>query len=359
MTAAVFALTTAAVVVVPATTMTRGAAAGAVPCPAPRGDVVRSAPGAGKTVALTFDDGPSTFTPQILRILRAYDVRATFFQTGAHVSARPGLAAQVAAEGHLIADHTYDHRYPREVSGGWTWAYLTDQFTRTNRLIRSVAGQQPCFFRPPGGYQTTGMVRAAASRGMSTVMWSVDTEDWKQPGQTSAAFTARIVARATAGSNQSHPVLLMHDGKASHEPEWQVSANRSNDVKALPAILSYYKSRGYRFVDLLGRSGLPPGPTRLSLTSPNHSVAAGTTTTVVAGHLAAITGGVRGVPVRWYSRRPGAATWKSRGTVWTNRYGNIRVLARPTVQTQYTLRFWGTDHFRRAGTPGSRTVSPY
>jgi peptidoglycan/xylan/chitin deacetylase (PgdA/CDA1 family) len=78
----------------------------------------------------------------------------------------------------------------------------------------------------------------------------VDTKDWRQPDHRTTAATRAIVAAARAGLEQRHPVILMHAGKASHEPEAQVSDYRGNTVAALPAIVHAYREAGYRFVRL-------------------------------------------------------------------------------------------------------------
>ncbi len=222
-------------------------------CPAPRG-TVGWAPGAGKTIALTFDDGPGVSSPQILAVLRTKGVRATFFDTGLHDAQFPAATRQLAADGQLVADHTWDHLYPGQVWGGWSYGYLSDQLARTNAQQASLTGHSSCFFRPPGGFRSPDLAAAVQAHGMSTVLWSVDSKDWQQPGVTTRAATATIVANAEAGTNQAHPILLMHTAKASHEPEWQVSSNRSNTVAALPAVIDFYRARGYQFVDLLGRN---------------------------------------------------------------------------------------------------------
>jgi peptidoglycan/xylan/chitin deacetylase (PgdA/CDA1 family) len=312
-------------------------------CPAGRDTVLRTAPGAGKTVALTFDDGPTKFTPQILRILRRHEVRATFFQPGAQVARRPALARQVADEGHLLANHTYDHRYPSQVAGGWSRTYLRRQLSQTNRTMLRHTDQRPCFFRPPGGYLTPGLTSVAADQGMTTIMWSIDTEDWKQPRVTTRAATDRIIGRAKAGASQSHPVILMHDGKASREPETRVSSNRSNSVAALPAIIRFYQARDYRFVDMLGRSGLPPAPTRLKIA---HAEAirrplAGDPVVAVRGRLRALTGPVADVKIRWYHRDHERGAWQAGGRVLTNARGRFAVTDRPTGPTRYKVEFPG------------------
>jgi peptidoglycan/xylan/chitin deacetylase (PgdA/CDA1 family) len=225
-------------------------------CPEPQAGVVRIAPGTGKTVALTFDDGPGPFTPDILAVLGSRGVRATFFDTGAHGSRYRTLTRTTAAEGHLVADHTWDHAYPADVPGGWSKAYLSDQFARTNTLQESLTGRPTCFFRPPGGFSSPDMLPTARAYRMSTVLWSVDSQDWRQPGRTTTAATKAIVDNALAGLSQAHPVVLLHAAKASHEPEQQVSSYRGNTVAALGRIIDAYRAAGYTFVDLAGGTGL-------------------------------------------------------------------------------------------------------
>ena len=242
---------------VPTTTATPqpvppGTAAG---CPRTTGVVTRLAPGTGKTVALTFDDGAGPAMLAIADILRSKGVTATFFDTGGHDSANPGLVRRVASLGFAIEDHTWDHDYPRQTTFGWTVAYLRDQMARTRAVQRRLTGHPVCFFRPPGGYMTN-VVAAASAEGLSTVLWSVDTRDWAQPDHEDPAYVATIVANATTltVADRQHPIILMHAAKASHEPESQVSSYRGNTIAALPRIIDWYTAHGYHFVDLLGQS---------------------------------------------------------------------------------------------------------
>lgn len=234
----------------------RAPVASAAACPAPATGPITTAPAvAGKTVALTFDDGAGPFTPQILAVLRQNDVRATFFDTGAHDAAFAAQARQIVADGNLLEDHSWDHDYPSQVPGGWTVGYLTDQISRTAAQQSSLTGQPVCFFRPPGGF-TQNVQTAVGQLGMSEVLWSIDSQDWKQPGYFSQSAIDAIVAAATNTGGQTHPIVLMHSGKASHEPDSQVSPFRGNTYAALPAIIAWYRANGYRFVDLDGGSGL-------------------------------------------------------------------------------------------------------
>jgi peptidoglycan/xylan/chitin deacetylase (PgdA/CDA1 family) len=153
----------------------------------------------------------------------------------------------------LIGDHSWDHQYPSRVARGWTRGYLKAQFQRTNTELRRLTGQPVCFVRPPGGFQQN-VVAAAARLKMTAALWSVDSLDWRQPSRTTTAATASIVAHATATVGRTNPIVLMHSTKASHEPDRVVSSFRGNTVAALPAVIEWYRSHGYRFVTLDGRA---------------------------------------------------------------------------------------------------------
>lgn len=221
------------------------------PCPQPPAQLVTDAPGTGRTVALTFDDGPAPADRDIVPILTHYGIHATFFETGLHAAASPAVSRYVADQGNLVEDHSWDHLYPREVLGGWSAAYLTDQFARTRTQLTSLTHQPVCFVRPPGGF-VDHVVEAADSLGLTPVIWSVDGLDWKQPGTVTAAATATIVANATRAEGQDHPIVLLHSGKASHEPDSVISPFRGNTVAALPQIIQWYLDHGYTFVRLDG-----------------------------------------------------------------------------------------------------------
>jgi len=214
-------------------------------CPKPVAGTVHSAPGHGRTVALTFDDGPSPWTPKILAVLAKEKVSATFFDTGAHATRYPEFVRAEAAAGHVVGDHSWDHTYPRDVP--WTKAYLRDQFGRTATKERALTDQPVCLLRPPGGFEPKSLAPVAHELGMSVFTWSVDPQDWRQPGHRSASDINRIATAARPGGLH-HPIVLLHAGKASHGAA--VSSYRGNTVAALPAIIDWYRSHGYRFVTL-------------------------------------------------------------------------------------------------------------
>lgn len=228
------------------------ATATALACGPSTGEPLKRAPGSGKTVALTFDDGPGPQTLAVADALAAAGVHATFFVTGEHAQARPEVVKELVRRGHLVAGHSWDHRYPKSVKGGWTASFVGDQITRTADLLATTTGHPACFFRPPGGFMD-GVTSAAKRERVAVVMWSVDSLDWKQPGSTTASATRAIVTQATAVGDQQHPIVLFHDFKASGEPDSKVSPNRSNTIAALPDVIAFYQAKGYRFVRLDGR----------------------------------------------------------------------------------------------------------
>lgn len=211
-----------------------------------------------KTIALTFDDGPSEYTQQVLAVLKQYRVHATFFETGRHVSAHPELTRAVVAAGNRVGNHTWSH--PQAVPGSRPYGQFDTlgaatqrrQMDRTTSAIVQAAGTVPCFFRAPGGHDSTALtLDLVTGRRMSLTHWSISSGDFGQPGHASASAVKWITRNATYHPGR-HPILLMHDGKASPEPERVVSRYRGNTVAALPRILRWYKSRHYVFVDPAG-----------------------------------------------------------------------------------------------------------
>jgi peptidoglycan-N-acetylglucosamine deacetylase len=193
------------------------------------------APGS-KVVALTFDDGPSTFTSEFVRMLRAPRVTATFFLIGRQISAGywPLLRAELR-DGDALGDHTYSH--PNLLLSG----DRTAQLLSTIGAIRAATGYRPCVFRPPYGAYDAAVLRAAASLGLATIMWDVDPRDWALPG--SAAIQARVLAQVRPGS-----IVLSHDG----------GGPRGQTLAAYSAIITTLRARGYRFLTVPQLLGFRP-----------------------------------------------------------------------------------------------------
>ena len=183
----------------------------------------------GKVVYLTFDDGPSRYTPAVLNVLKSYNAKATFFLIGSQIRTREATTRRIAREGHSVQDHTWRHPLLTRLSS----TEISSQFTRTNRAIRRQGIVQPVCERPPYGAFNNRVRRVSQTLGMRTVVWSLDTNDWRRPG---ASTIARRVLRGTSNGS----IVLMHDG----------GGNRSQTVTALKTILRTLKARGYRFETL-------------------------------------------------------------------------------------------------------------
>jgi peptidoglycan/xylan/chitin deacetylase (PgdA/CDA1 family) len=165
----------------------------------------------------------------MLRTLRPYRARATFFLRGDRIHGRAHILRQALRGGHELANHSYSH--PRLPS--------FRQLARTSRLIRRTTGFKPCLFRPPRGAWNSRLIRDARRLGMLTIYWDVDSHD--SVGANAATVFARVVGRARGGS-----IVLMHDG------EGQRPATRA----ALPPLLRALRRRGYRLVTVSQLLGL-------------------------------------------------------------------------------------------------------
>jgi peptidoglycan/xylan/chitin deacetylase (PgdA/CDA1 family) len=181
-----------------------------------------------KGIALTIDDGPSpVYTPQILRLLDKYRVTATFSMVGLQVAAHPGVAREVAAAGHLIANHTWSHldlafQPP---------AVIADQINSATGAIHKATGRVPALFRAPYGAWSPAVLQRCAQTGMTPLGWSVDPRDWSRPG---VPFIVRTIMRnTTAGS-----IILEHDG----------GGNRAQTLAALKIVLPRLLDAGYHFI---------------------------------------------------------------------------------------------------------------
>ena len=210
-------------------------------CPAAPYGVQSTAPGAGKTVALTFDDGPGASTDQILQILSTYTVAATFFNIGVNETVRPATVQAEANQGFVLGNHSWSHPDMSTLTADQQAAEMDNAINEQS----SLTGTRPCFFRPPYGSYNSTTLSLAQARNMAVFNWSVDTRDWEARGSADQSWVNQIVNLAEAGSSQTHPVILFHN---------QPGGNPAT-VAALPTIISYYRSLGYTFVDLAGGVG--------------------------------------------------------------------------------------------------------
>ncbi len=180
----------------------------------------------GSYAALTFDDGPDPrWTPQVLDLLRTYDVRATFCVLGRAVEAHPELVRAIVDDGHTLCNHSWDHdmtlgQRPRDE--------IRRDLRRTTAAIQAAAPGAPVsYYRQPGGVWTGRVVEVAAELGMTSVHWDVDPRDWSLPGVD--AIVAEVTAQTRPGS-----IVLLHDGDGDR---LDGSSDRQQTVDALARIL--------------------------------------------------------------------------------------------------------------------------
>jgi peptidoglycan/xylan/chitin deacetylase (PgdA/CDA1 family) len=183
-------------------------------------------PVAGKYVAITFDDGPHPQnTPRLLDILRARNVKATFYVIGRSVDLYPQIVRRTVAEGHEMGNHSQTHRLLSKLGD----AELRNEMTRCRDAVRRAAGVTMRTMRPPYGGLTQRQRELVHDEfGYPTILWSVDPLDWKRPGPSVVA--SRMLSGASPGG-----ILLAHDLHAQ-------------TVDAMPATLDGLLRRGYRFV---------------------------------------------------------------------------------------------------------------
>ncbi len=180
-----------------------------------------------KYIALTFDDGPwPDITNNILYTLKSHGVRATFFVVGAHAQAYPKQLKQIVEQGHILANHTWNHRYHR-----FPPAQAASQLKQTADLIYKQTGVKTALFRPPGGILTNGLVKYANANQYSTIMWSKDS------GDTTRISSSNILYNILAGAKPGG-IILMHDG----------GGDRVKTASMLPQAIKELKKRGYQFV---------------------------------------------------------------------------------------------------------------
>lgn len=207
------------------------------PEPKPAPAVPAPAPTTGnKVIALTFDDGPGPYTAHLLDVLDQYGAKATFFLIGSKVSSQANVVRSIHARGHQLGNHSWSHPELPKLPVN----QIAGEIDRTNDAIKQATGVTPAILRPPYGAVNGVVLEQLRLRGMSSILWSVDTRDWAD--RNSEIVCSRAVAGARPGA-----IILMHD---IHQ----------TSVNAVPCILSALKQQGYSFVTVQGLLGnMAPG----------------------------------------------------------------------------------------------------
>ncbi|MGI8431068.1 MAG: glycosyltransferase [Chthoniobacterales bacterium] len=195
--------------------------------------------GGGKPheVSLTFDDGPDPkWTPLVLDLLKAANVKAAFFLVGVNTERYPDLVRQIVAEGHEIGNHTYYHP-----NLGACWPeHIRLELNATQLLLETITGHSTTLFRPPYAADTSpsGLgellpLKIAQDLHYLVVLENIDPQDWARPG-------TDVIVNRVKQQRRDGNIILLHDG----------GGDRSETVAALPRILDYLATRGDTVVPL-------------------------------------------------------------------------------------------------------------
>ncbi len=188
---------------------------------------VTSGSASKREIALTFDDGPGPYTPAIIRILKRHAVPATFFVVGRSIKDFGAYIPTELAAGFVVGDHTQDHAPMASLSRADQVAQLLDLAAGAKRY----GAPFPHLFRPPYGSFNQTTLSITKKLKMLTILWTIDTHDFSQPGV--KAIVASVLTGARPGA-----IVLMHDA----------GGVRTQTVAALPTIIKALRKRGYTFV---------------------------------------------------------------------------------------------------------------
>src|SRR5690606_34025915 len=132
--------------------------------------------------------------PEMLKVLSKHKVKATFFIDGAWAQKNVDILKMIEEEGHEIGSHGYNHPNMSRLSKD----EITEQLVKTNNIINSITGKVPVYFAPPAGNFNDQVVQIAHQHKMETILWTVDTVDWKNP--TKEVLLERVMSKLEPGS---------------------------------------------------------------------------------------------------------------------------------------------------------------
>ncbi|PKM82499.1 MAG: hypothetical protein CVU88_03245 [Firmicutes bacterium HGW-Firmicutes-13] len=183
-------------------------------------------------ISLTFDVvWTDEYTGDLLKTLERYDIKSTFFVTGKWMEKYPELTEEILKQGHEIGNHTYSHAHLKELEE----EKIRDEIIKVDTYLSEKFDYHPKFFRPPFGEYDERVIDIAEELGYFTVLWSIETGDWLNPGVDKVID--RVVKRTHRGG-----IILLHNCSPQ-------------GVKALPVIIHALKMRNYKIVpvsELLG-----------------------------------------------------------------------------------------------------------
>jgi peptidoglycan/xylan/chitin deacetylase (PgdA/CDA1 family) len=188
--------------------------------------VIRSVETKHAVVALTFDDGPTKYTDDILEILDNYEAKATFFLIGSRLKRYASYAKQLVAKGHSVGNHSYDHTHINAMSK----EDLIKSIAKSQLAFHEYVGVLPSFYRPPYGNVTEVQEKILSKHFSHLIRWGIDPRDWDR-NKSDDAIIEHILAKVTAGS-----IIVLHEKKRT--------------VRLLPQLLEALHQRGFTMVSL-------------------------------------------------------------------------------------------------------------
>ncbi|OXG03398.1 peptidoglycan/xylan/chitin deacetylase (PgdA/CDA1 family) [Flavobacterium araucananum] len=180
-----------------------------------------------KKIALTFDDGPSKFTLDVLELLKKYDARATFFCIGKNIETHPEIVKKIIEEGHLVGNHSYSHS---PFFDFYNAKKIREEIQKTDDLLEKYTSGKINFFRPPYGVTTPSIRRALEKTKHKVIGWNIRSLDGGTKNQ-SLIFN-RIIKRVSPGG-----IVLLHD-TASHS------------VLVLEQFLQFLQQNNYKVISI-------------------------------------------------------------------------------------------------------------
>lgn len=188
---------------------------------------------AERRIALTFDDAPDTvYTPQVLDILKRYQVKATFFVVGYRASLHPDTVRRIVREGHVVGNHSYGHSQLKKLPR----SKFIQEVEKAERVLAPLAGYKPRLIRPPYGAVNDEELAWLADQGYLTVNWNVDPEDWR-------GFSKDVILQRSLHAAGPGSIILMHSATGT-------GGSLEGTVEALPDLIEGLRSKGYELVTL-------------------------------------------------------------------------------------------------------------
>ena len=180
-----------------------------------------------KKIALTFDDGPSVYTLQVLELLKKYNAKATFFCIGKNIETHPEILQKVISEGHLVGNHSYSHS---KFFDFYNAKKVIEELQKTDELLEKFTSKKINFFRPPYGVTTPSIRRALKVTGHKVIGWNIRSLDG---GTTDVELILnRIKKRVSPGG-----IVLLHD-------------TGSHSVLVLEQFLQFLQQNNYQVVSI-------------------------------------------------------------------------------------------------------------